>query len=57
MYGELLYYTDHDGLIHWYSNGEDLQKRVIMKMFPIGDDNDDNYDNDYNESDDESDYD
>jgi hypothetical protein len=34
MYGELLYYTDHDGLIHWYSNERYFQERVYYEDVP-----------------------
>ena len=57
MYGFLLNYTDNDGLIHWYSNGENLQQRVFTNMFPIMDDNDDcrEYQNYYDSNSDDDD--
>ena len=57
MYGLLLNYTDKDGLIRWYSNGESLQERVFTNMFPNRDDNDDyrEYENYYDSHSDDSD--
>ena len=40
MYGDLLKYTDRDGLLHWITNGENLEHRFYMNMLP----NIDNYD-------------
>ena len=48
MYFDLLKYVDDkDGLLHWITNGENLQQRFVITMFPNIDNYDDNDVNHY----------
>ena len=58
MYFDLLKYVDDkDGLLHWITNGENLQQRFVVTMFPNIDNYDDNDVNHYDIVDSDTEYD